>query len=254
MGIIETALIYGLLGAVVAAALGLRAERAHPLYRAGQVLVWWLLWPLFAPALLGGREALTTATTTTTAATATSATASTSASSPGGGAGARPGLKSGPALDPRLRAAEERLLGALGRLDGVTHALLTPEIERLRGLTGALGGLVKRLAEMDALLGSPEFDARQAAATLEDLLRRGQGDDDARVESVKNRLRNIARLQEMHRRTGEQLERALLKMEEMSSQLLLLQFAEGPEVDVVDRVREIAASVEGLSEGWLAAA
>lgn len=242
MGIIETALIYGLLGAVVAAALGLRAERAHPFYRGGQFLVWWLLWPLFAPMLLGGREA---------GATSAATAAATSAPSPSGGG---TGLKSGLALDPRLRAAEERLLGALGCLGGVTHTLLTPEIERLRGLSGALGGLAKRLAEMDALLGSPEFDARQAAATLEDLLRRGQGDDDARVESVKNRLRNIARLQEMHRRTGEQLERALLKMEEMSSQLLLLQFAEGPEVDVVDRVREIAASVEGLSEGWLAAA
>lgn len=241
MGIIETALIYGLLGAVVAAALGLRAERAHPLYRGLQVLVWLLLWPLFAPLLLGGRESA-----------ATSAPTSTSTSA--GRAGVRPGLKAGAVLDPRLSAAEQRLLGALGRLDGVTHALLTPEIERLRGLTGALGGLAKRLAEMDALLGSPEFDARQAAATLEDLLRRGHGDNDARVESVKNRLRNIARLQEMHRRTGEQLERALLKMEEMSSQLLLLQFADGPELDVVERVREIAASVEGLSEGWLAAA
>ncbi|HEX2570478.1 MAG TPA: hypothetical protein VH877_13050 [Polyangia bacterium] len=238
MGIIETALIYGLLGAVVAAALALRSERVHPLHRAGQALVWLLLWPLFAPLLLGGgrevggRPAPASAT----------------------GVGARPGLRSGAALDPRLNAAEERLLGALGRLGGVTHTLLAPEIERLRALTGALGGLAKRLVEMDALLGSPEFDARQAAATLEDLLRRGHGDDDARVESVKNRLRNIARLQEMHRRTGEQLERALLKMEEMSSQLLLLQFAEGPEVDVVERVREIAASVDGLSEGWLAAA
>ena len=249
MGIIETALIYGLLGAVVAAALALRAERAHPFYRGGQVLVWWLLWPLFAPMLLGGREALTTPL-----ATAPASPAAPSSGGGGGGGDGRPGGKSGSALDPRLRAAEDRLLGALGRLDGVTHALLTPEIERLRGLTGALGGLVKRLAEMDALLGSPEFDARQAAATLEDLRRRGQGDDDARVESVKNRLRNITRLEEMHRRAGEQLERALLKMEEMSSQLLLLQFTEGPEMDVVDRVREIAASVEGLSEGWLAAA
>ena len=238
MGIIETALIYGLLGAVVAAALALRAGRTRSLGWGLQVVVWLLLWPLFAPLVLGGDE---------------TGPASPSPTS-GQGPGTRPGLKPGLALDPRLRAAEERLLGALGHLGGVTHALLAPEIERLRGLTGALGGIVKRLAEMDALLGSPEFDARQAAATLEDLVGRGHGDDDARVESVKNRLRNIARLEEMHRRTGEQLERALLKMEEMSSQLLLLQFADGPEVDVVERVREIAASVEGLSEGWLAAA
>jgi hypothetical protein len=111
-----------------------------------------------------------------------------------------------------------------------------------------------RLREMDTLLGSPEFDADRAETVLRGLEGRGYAEDDPRVQSVRARRRNIEQLRQMRDRAGQDLERALLKMEEMRSQVLLLRFANRPETELVDLIRDIAATVEGLTEGMMASA
>ena len=107
---------------------------------------------------------------------------------------------------------------------------------------------------MDRLLTSPEFDATKARARLAELRGQGLGDDDPRVGSLRMRVRNIDRLTALRDRTAELLERTLLKMEELNSHVLLLRFAENPEREVAGLMRDLAASVDGLTEGLAATA
>jgi hypothetical protein len=142
----------------------------------------------------------------------------------------------------------------LTSLDGVAREVLEKEVARVQKLTGSLTGMEQRLREMDALLAAPEFDAARAEAALRELEARGSGEEDPRLQSLRARRRNIEQLRRMRDRTGQDLERALLKMEEMHSQVLLLRFANRPETELVELVKDISATVEGLSEGLMAAA
>jgi hypothetical protein len=225
MGIVETTLIYGIVGLAVAGALSLQAHCGSVTQRAGLFAVWTLLWPFFAPSLFG--DALDRAARPSPAGTGR------------------------PTLDPRLHAAQERLLCALQSVEGVAQDVLASEIARVQRLTGSLAVLEGRLREMDALLSGPEFDPARAEAALQELLGRGYAEGDARVASVRARRRNIEQLGQMRDRVALDLERALLKMEELHSQVLLLRFADRPETELVELVKDIAATVEGLTEGIL---
>jgi hypothetical protein len=220
----ETSLIYGLIGVAVATALVLREERPRLrksvfLFCGGTVF-----WPLFAPLLLGGPRA----------------------------SGSGPSRLTN-TFEVRIRGAEEQLLAALSKLHGVAQEVLTPEIARVGHLAGALKSMATRLHEIDELLRAPEFDPVSAQAAITGLVSRGVSNDDPRVESVRARLRNIERLESMRHRTADDLERALLKIEEMSSQMLLLKFAGRPDAEVVQVIKDIAQSVGEVTEGLLAA-
>ncbi|HEY3355223.1 MAG TPA: hypothetical protein VGQ83_18365 [Polyangia bacterium] len=219
MGLGGTLLIYGLLGAVVATAMALRQPHRGGWRIVPAALAWAACWPLFAPLLLGRAPA--------------------------------PAPDGAPDGDPRLRRAEDRLRAALAAL-AANGGLLQPEVARLERVGGVLGALTRRREEMARLLASPEFDEAEARAALAALAARGRDDRDPHVQSVRARLRNIARLRAMHERTRDHLERATSRMEEMSSQLLVLRFADGGEREAVELVQEIAASVEGIAEGLTA--
>src|SRR5262249_46324212 len=147
-------------------------------------------WPLFAPSLLARRSAT------------------------GAAAAAAP-----TPYDGRIRAAEEQLLAALAKVrGGIAEEALAPEVARLHALRGSLASMGRRLAEIDEVLASAEFDKGRMDATLRDLAARGESDADSRVASVRVRLRNVERLRVMRARTADDLERALLKIEEMTSQ------------------------------------
>jgi hypothetical protein len=176
-------------------------------------------WPLFAPVLLAG--------------------------------GARPPAPRA-GFHARVQGAEALLLAALERAREASE-LAAPEVARVRGLTGAVASMEKRVEEMDALLQGPEFDEAHARASLAELSRRGVPEDDPRTRSVQARLRNVERLRAMRQRTLEDLERIVLKVEEMSSRLQLLRFAGKPDAEVVQLFKEIADSVEDLTEGLLGA-
>jgi hypothetical protein len=152
-----------------------------------------------------------------------------------------------------VRAAQERLRAALRQVEGLAADVLRPEVARLRGLVDAMGKMEARVAEMDALLATPEFNRALASEQLEALARRGLGPEDARVQSVQARLRNMERLGAMRERTAADLERVVLQLEEMGSRLQLLKFAGRPDAELVELLQSVAASVEEVTEGLLAA-
>lgn len=221
MGLLETSIIYGLVGLAVAAALLLREDQGGVARRAVTFVSGVAFWPVFAPVLFAGR--------------------------------ARPPPQQRRAtFRGRIEDAQAQLLEALGRVQGMAE-MVAPELARVRGLAGSLEAMEERVGEMDEMLATPEFDAAVAQAALSDLGRRGIPDGDPRVQSVRSRLKNIERLKTMRERTCEDLERIVLKIEEMISRLQLLKFAGRPDAEVVQLFKEIADSVEEVSEGILAA-
>jgi hypothetical protein len=218
MGVVETCILYLLLGGVVAVALVLRAEGKSGGARVVTFVAGVFFWPVYAPFLL----------------------------SPVRPAGAAAVTQPG-------RAAQERLRAALGQVEGLAADVLRPEVARLRGLVDAMGKMEARVAEMDALLATPEFNQRVALEQLEALSRRGLTPEDPRVQSVQARLRNMDRLGEMRERTAGDLERVVLQLEEMGSRLQLLKFAGRPDAELVELLQSVAASVEEVTEGLLAA-
>jgi hypothetical protein len=235
MGLLQTGIFYLLVGVAVGAAAYLREGEGSALSRGLRALLVTCFWPLYLPLLLGGPRAATPATSDRAA-----------------------GPRESERTDPRVQRAAEGLLRGLEQLGDVSAGVLHPEAARIRALSASLHGMSGRLREMDRLLASPEFDAGAARALLAELSTRTQSrspaDGDPRVGSLHTRLRNIERLQTLRDRTAELLERTLLKLEELSSAILLLRFAENPEREVAALVRDLAASVDGLSEGLAATA
>jgi hypothetical protein len=229
MGALGTLIIYGVIGLCVAVAIVLRDERGGVARTFAIFLAGWVFWPLFAPVLLGGGSA------------------------PARTGSDRSSVPPRSAFSPRIRAAEEQLLAALGKVEGLAEDVLTPEVARVRSVAGQMASMERRVTEMDELLKTAEFDAAVAQGALRDLATRGLVDTDPRVSSVRARLRNIERLKAMRDRTCEDLERVILKLEEMSSQLQLLKFAGRPDAEVVQLIKEVAESVEDVTEGLLAA-
>jgi hypothetical protein len=228
MGIMETSIVYGILGLVMGVAMVLRQEQIGRAKLFGLFVLGVLFWPLLAPTALAR---------------------------PGKPSPAEGGPSHEAGVEARIRAAEEQLLSALAKVKGgVAEDVLAPEVARVRALGGSLGSMARRLREIDELCGSPEFDEPRVQAALASLEARGHGGDDPRVLSVRSRLRNIERLRAMRARTSDDLERALLKIEEMASQMLLLKFAGKPDAEVVGLIKDIADSVDSITEAFLEAA
>jgi methyl-accepting chemotaxis protein len=216
MGVVETCILYLLLGSVVAVALVLRSEGKSGGARVVTFVAGVFFWPVFAPFLL----------------------------SP---------VRSAGAVALPARAAQERLRAALGQVEGLAAEVLRPEVARLRGLVDAMGKMEARVGEMDALLATPEFNRAVATEQLEALSRRGLPPEDPRVQSVQARLRNMERLAAMRERTAAELERVVLQLEEMGSRLQLLKFAGRPDAELVELLQSVATSVEEVTEGLLEA-
>jgi hypothetical protein len=220
-----TLVLYAVLGLVVAVATLLREERSASgaarlafLFTVGV-----LFWPLLAPSLFGRA------------------------------APASPATPPDGALAARIRTAEEQILAALAKVKGgVAEAALAPEAARVRHLSDSLGALATRLGEIDETLRAPELDAARLEERLAELLDRGCLEGDARATSLRARLRSVERLRALRARTHDDLERALFKMEEITSQMLLLKFAGRPDADVAGLIDEIAEGVEGVAEALFA--
>jgi len=238
MGVVETGIIYGLIGLVVATALLLRDRGPGAVGRVGRVgrvalfLQGLCFWPVHAPALLA-RERRPEPEMQV-----------------GGGGRA---AEDAAALGRRMREAQARLLEALANVEGAAQAV-APEVARVRLHTGQVEAMERRVLEIDELLATDELDLEAAREALRRMAARGIPASDSRHQSLEVRVRNIERLRAIRDRTLEDLERIALKLEEMSSRLKLLRFAGRPDAEVVQLFKEVADSVEGVTEGLLAAA
>lgn len=225
MAVVETLVLYVVAGVAVAVALSVREGTVSPL----EFCVHLLLWPFFTAALFdrnggSGRRAPSEARSSDDQSEAES-------------------------LHPEIRRAESKLLAALSRLDGLAEDVLGSERERIRSLTDSLDAMQSRLNEMDDLLGSDAFDEEEARAALQSA---EEGDaTPERVESLRSQLRYIHRLQRMRADLRDDLRTALSKVDEITTQISLLRFADQPEREVSALIEDIAATVDGLSEGVL---
>lgn len=213
MGILETAIFYLFIGVAVAFASLLIEREARPVKRGLLFVGTLIFWPLFAPFLLSRRAAPP---------------------------------ESGPdPLARRIASTEAELIAALGRVRFAGEA----DRDRVRKLAVALSAMAKRLSEMDRLLETPEFSATRAEALLAELEAKVKDREDTRLSSVRARLRNIERVRAMRSKTGDDLERALFRMEEMSSQMIVLELAGGGEAEVMESIRDLAIGVDAAVEG-----
>lgn len=229
MGLVGTAIIYAILGLVVAAATALREERPSKARLAFLFTLGVLFWPLFAPVLLGRPGA------------------------PGADDSREGGSEGG--SDARIRAAEADMLAALAKVKGgVAGEAMAPEAAKVRDLAAGLRAMAVRMGEIDEALAAPGLDPAGIEAQLAELAARGGSEADSRFLSLRARLRNIERLRALRVHTGDDLERALFKMEEITSQMLLLKFAGRPEAEVAELIDGIAGSVEGVTEALFATA
>lgn len=217
---LETAVIYGLVGLAVAVALVARERRAPAGRRVALFLLALAFWPLVGPLLLGEER-------------------------PRARAPARP-------AGPRVAALEARLTASLSGLEGTAGGLVAEEVARVRALFGTLAGLEARVAEMDRLLASPAFDAVAADGAIGGLVARGVAQSDPRLESARARRRHVARLGAMRGKAADDLERAVLRLDELGTQLQLVRFAGGAEAEALAMLREVADAVGGLADDLLA--
>lgn len=211
MGAGGTLLIYATVGLAVAAWWYLARARTFAWSAVAAGLGTFLFWPIFVPFLL--------ARTNPAAPTRTSR------------------------YDDRIRAGEARLERALASLDGVAEDLLAPERPQVRALGDHLRSIARRAEEMCGLLATEEFDRRRAEEAL------AATDDECRVASLDARLRNIARLERLHAEAVDDLENALVRVEEIGSQMVLLRFVEDPDREALRLLEELAITVEGATEG-----
>ncbi len=218
MGITETLIIYLVIGVVIALARGVAHQQARNTRALMEMGTWIVLWPFFAPALLG--QAVSGA----------------------------PAAAFGPhGATPIGYDASQRLLHAIESLEALTGWESKPSLVQLQAIMQSLAVARQRLQDIETLLQEREFDGMRVQAALADFRERGYDAHDARVDSLLARQRNIARLQTMRERTGEELERALLKIGEISSQVLLLRFSDHPEARLASLLTEVASHVEGLT-------
>jgi hypothetical protein len=213
---IETLVLYGLAGICVGVAFLLRGQAVagpRPVFALASLF----FWPLLVPVLL-----------------------------------LPPRKQQGSAGSPAA-SSSSRLQTAMAGLDGVASELALPEIARVRVHAASVVALETRVADMDALLATPDFDHAAAVKTLTDLTHRGLPDNDSRVASVRGRLRNIERLRSLRQQSAENLERVCLQIEEITAQLKLLRFAGGSTSDneAVAAMRQVADNMQSMTEVML---
>lgn len=218
MGVPGTLLIYAVVGVVVGVASALRCDKSEGLRLFATGFAASIFWPVFLPFLFADKPA-------------------------------KVAKWVGPSrFDARIQHGEARLAEALASLDGVAEDLLAPQRERIRTLGNGLRAMARRSTEMEQLLATPEFDGNATELALAKI----PSEDDPRAASLRARQKNVERLQRMHDQTVEELERALISMEAIGTQMVLLKFVEDPDREALRLLEELAATVDGATEGLAA--
>ena len=193
---------YTVLGTVFCAAERVRGR--VPLFHSGMTLV---AWPFFAPFILG--QALT-------------ATPQASLAPPRPVA---PTAATTPAV-PDVARAHGRVVAAVGELDEMTREILSGPLEQVAHAVGWATSMQARAERLEQMTRSPEFDPAQVVELRDRLLSQGLAKDDPRLQSVVGRGRNIQQLHRMRAQALGEVERVVLGLDELASQVALMQFGE----------------------------
>ncbi len=147
--------------------------------------------------------------------------------------------------DGSICRAEEGLRQALDGLSRQVEDPLSLERARVAALGRALRGAAARVAELDRVLSTPDFDP---SALREELASRRTADDAQPVVDVlERRLAHVERLAHLQRQARVDLERALGEAAALASRLTLLRY-EGPAgaATAAGSARELTQTVEEL--------
>ncbi|MDY7231359.1 hypothetical protein [Hyalangium rubrum] len=200
-----TVAAYCLAGIAVAFVLARgEARSAGGMARAGLHAV---LWPLFLPVLMP------------------------TAAAPAGAGGSR------------IDAAEATLQDALQRLGRELGDPLALETARVRSLGTALRAASRRLAELDAVLSSPDHDTDALARELASMDARTDAKPVADI--LRERLAHLSRLESLRAQARADLERALARSGELATRLTLLRY-EGAHTHAAGRARELTDTIDEL--------
>ena len=134
MSALGTLLVYLVIGAVVAVALRVATREGDPRVGVATTASWALLWPFYAPGVLGRAAG---------PATQPARRAPT------------PVVSGAPS---RMQATRERFLATVSGLRGVAEDVIRPQAERIASMLDALDAAEARVREMNELLQTPELD------------------------------------------------------------------------------------------------
>lgn len=143
----------------------------------------------------------------------------------------------------RIDAAEATLNDALQRLGRELGDPLSLEATRVRSLGAALRAASRRLAELEAVLSSPDHDVAGLARELAALDERQ--DSKPVADILRERLAHLSRLEALRAQARADLERALARAGELATRLTLLRY-EGATAHAAGRARELTDTIDEL--------
>jgi hypothetical protein len=223
MNFTTTGIFYLAIGACVAVAVYLYAERRTIRTQSFRLASALLFWPLYFPLLLERPSSKTMSHR--------------SNATPAG------------AEDSLARAIEQveaELDAALGSLDGWAEEALADEDRRLHELRGAWRLQADRIRQLDALLATSKLEGSDPLAV--GVAEMSSPATDRRLRSDQARAENMRRLQELRHRLLDDLLGTLAWVRELVTMIHLAKFSGAPASRAEELVSQIAAAVEGLSE------
>ncbi|MEZ5967157.1 MAG: hypothetical protein R3F56_25200 [Planctomycetota bacterium] len=215
MGLFDTLLLYGSVGAGIAVATLLASEGAPRHARVFRVAMGFLFWPMHLPWLLAAR-------------------------------GTEPPAASVPhdAMAAAIGQVERELAAAIAGLDGWAESVLAGPCLRANELSTAWKAQAERIRTMDRVLAADDAPAAPGSDELES--------DSRSHKSAAARQQNMQRLRTVRRQAHDDLLGSLAWVRELVSMIHLARFTGAPASRAGELVAQIAAAVEGLSEasGW----
>ncbi|HEY3353619.1 MAG TPA: hypothetical protein VGQ83_10245 [Polyangia bacterium] len=148
--------------------------------------------------------------------------------------------------DHGAEGREVAFLVALRRAAATPLGRLLPDERTVRALGQRLRVAAAKVAEIDALLGRPEFSADDALARQRELTARGASD--TVLATAGSRVQNIRRLQAMRDRFRRELDEVNELLCQLTTQAEVVRLAGAPDASSEELCREIVNRVEGLDQ------
>jgi hypothetical protein len=157
----------------------------------------------------------------------------------------------GPLLLARLRdqdhgtaLSEVAFLVALRRARRTPLGALLPDESTVRALARRLRVAAGKVAEIDGLLGRPEFSEAAAVDRVEELRARSASENAVSTAGI--RVQNIRRLRTLRDRFARELDEVRELLAQLETQAEVVRLAGAPDASTTELVRELVSRVEGF--------